>query len=1177
MAKKQETVTSIPVASVDDLGSLYEIKGRYFFTDDRSILELPELIEVQFDSYHDFLNNKLNKAFEDTFPIQDFSGEKIDIYYKGLTIEEPKIGVFDCKRKNLNYEAPMKVRLEMLNKETGEIKEQDVYMGGVPLMTEQGTFIVNGIERVIINQIIRSTGIFFTPDVKAPGTFAMKVIPQKGSWFEIEIEKKGAINVKIDKKRKIAISVILRAFGLESDAEIIAAFADNKDFISKYVGPTLEKDKTKTRMEALYALYKLLRPGDLGTDERVEELFKTTFFDTKKFDLGEVARLKIERKLGIQTKYEEIDGKFLSKEDLVAGIRYLLSLNEELPGYDWDDIDHLENRRVRSVGELVYDKVRVGLARIEKIAKDRMTIVELADATAGTFINSRPLTAVMKEFFGTSQLSQFMEQSNPLAELAHKRRVTALGVGGLTRERASFEVRDVHPTQYGRICPVATPEGPNIGLVLHFSSYAKVDKYGFITTPFRKVQHEVANDGKSAINRITLDAITDAKGKVIVDEKMYITEADAKKLKEEYPGKMIEIRGFLTTDYEYVDAYQERKLIIAEANSESDEFGNFTETRISARKNSEATTEYVREITHIDVSPKQIMSESTALIPFLEHDDATRAEMGTNMMRQAVPLIRSEAPIVGTGMERLIGEESGYVVKAEEDGEIIGVDAKHISVLYKSGKKALYELRTFERSNHDLIIHQNARISSGQKIKKGMILADGQSIQNGELAIGKNLTVAYMPWEGYNFEDAIIINSRVIENDYFTSVHINEYTLDVRETKLGPEETTPDIPNVATNKLKDLDENGIVRIGAYVMSGDILVGKVTPKGEIELSPEERLLRAIFGDKSKDVKDSSLVIPAGSGGKVIGTHTLRRENGDNLPTGVFEQIKVYVAQTRKMEVGDKMAGRHGNKGIVSRIVPPEDMPFMEDGTPVDIILNPLGVISRMNIGQILETHLGAAAKKLGITIATPILNGISVDQIGDLMEQAGIPRDGKVQLFDGKTGEAFKEKTMVGVKYMLKLHHLVEDKIHARSVGPYSMVTQQPLGGKAQNGGQRLGEMEVWALEGYGAANILQEMLTIKSDDINGRAQSYEAIVKGKRIRRPNIPESFNVLLRELQALNLNIELLEKGELEEQEAIMLARYSELEKLEGQYDLEVDIPTMDEKVAEDTVVKTHEDIE
>lgn len=762
---------------------MYEIGGRYFFTDDRSIIELPELIEVQLDSYRDFLNVKLNKAFEDTFPIQDFSGEKIDIYYKGLSIEEPKFSVNDCKRKNLNYEAPMKIRLEMLNKESGEIKEQDVYMGGVPLMTEKGTFIVNGIERVIINQIIRSTGIFFTPDSKTPGAFAMKIIPQKGSWFEVEVEKKGAINVKIDKKRKIPMSIILRAFGLESDADIIGAFADNQEFISKYIGPTLEKDKTKTRLEALYAIYKLLRPGDLGTDERVEDLFKTTFFDIKRFDLGAVARLKIGRKLGIKAEYED-DGRFLSKEDLIAGIRYLLSLNEEIPGHSWDDIDHLENRRVRSVGELVYDKLRIGLARTEKIAKDRMTIIELADATPGTFINSRPITAVMKEFFGTSQLSQFMDQSNPISELAHKRRITALGVGGLTRERASFEVRDVHPTQYGRICPIATPEGPNIGLVLHFSSYAKVDKHGFLTTPFRKIEHFVPNDGKSAINRIALSNITDEKGKILVEEKKLITKTQAELLKEKIKAPTIEVRGFLIADYEYFDAYEERQLVIAEANSEVDEFGNFRETRISARKNFEATTEYVREITHIDVSPKQIMSESTALIPFLEHDDATRAEMGTNMMRQAVPLVRSEAPVVGTGMERLIGEESGYVIKAREDGEVIGVDAKHISVLYKDGEKALYELRTFERSNHDMILHQKSLVSSGQKITKGMILADGQSVDHGELAIGKNLTVAYMPWEGYNFEDAIIINSRVMENDYFTSVHINEYVLDVRETKL---------------------------------------------------------------------------------------------------------------------------------------------------------------------------------------------------------------------------------------------------------------------------------------------------------------------------------------------------------------------------------------------------------
>lgn len=947
---------------------------------------------------------------------------------------------------------------------------------------------------------------------------------------------------------------------MESDSDILAAFKGNKDVVAKYIAPTIDKDKTKTRIEALYAIYKLLRPGDLGTDERVQDLFQSTFFDPKKFDLGEVARIKINRKIGKDIPYNE-ETRFLSLEDLVLGLKYLMGLIFEEPGHRWDDIDHLENRRVRSVGELVYDKIKVGLARTEKIAKDRMTIVDLSEATPGTFINARPIVAVLKEFFGTSQLSQFMDQSNPLSELAHKRRITALGTGGLTRERASFEVRDVHPTQYGRICPIATPEGPNIGLVLHLASFARIDKHGFITTPFRKVCHTVANDGKSTVNRITLDAILDNKGNEIVAEKTLINEETAKLIASKCEAKEVEVRGFLLDEFEYFDAYQERGLVIAEANAPIDEFGNFAETRIAARKNSEPTSEYIREITHIDVSPKQIMSESTSLIPFIEHDDATRAEMGTNMMRQAVPLVHPEAPVVGTGAERMIGEGSGYAIKAEEDGEIIGVDAKHISILYKSGKKATYELRTFERSNHDMIIHQKPRVSTGASVHAGQILADGQSIDNGELALGRNLLVAYMPWGGYNFEDAIIISSRIMQEDYFTSVHINEYTLDVRETKLGPEQTTNDIPNVSPGKLKDLDEDGIIRVGAFVQGGDILVGKVTPKGEIELSPEERLLRAIFGDKSKDVKDSSLILPSGSGGKVIAVHVLRREEGDNLATGVFKQVKVYVAQTRKIEVGDKMAGRHGNKGIVSRISPVEDMPFMEDGTPVDIILNPLGVISRMNIGQILEAHMGIAANKLGIKVATPILNGIPVEKIGELMETAGLPSDGKVQLFDGRTGEPFKEKTMVGVKYMLKLHHLVEDKIHARSVGPYSMVTQQPLGGKAQNGGQRLGEMEVWALEGYGAANILQEMLTIKSDDINGRAQSYEAIVKQKRIRRPNMPESFNVLLRELQALNLKIDLMESDALDQEERAQFERYMELEKLEGQFDVEVDLPTLE----------------
>ncbi|MBS9783865.1 DNA-directed RNA polymerase subunit beta [Candidatus Gracilibacteria bacterium] len=1177
MAKTKETKASSVAPQAKNIGELYSNKGRYFFTEDRTQLDLPGLIEVQLDSYKDFLDKRLSQAFEEVFPIDDFSEERISIFYKSCELEEPKFSPFDCKRKNLNYEAPLKARFEMLNKETGEIKEQDVYLGGIPLMTDMGSFIVNGIERIIVNQIIRSTGMFFSPDPRTPGMYAMKVIPQRGSWFEIEIEKKGVINVKIDKKRKIPVSVLLRAWGFETNADIIDAFKGEDEWISKYIAPTIEKDKTTNQMEALYAIYKLLRPGDLGTDERVEQLFQTTFYDPKKFELGKVARMKINRKFNPHfpehTKAVDTDqsNQFLIAGDFLYGLKYLLSLIDGREGFMADDIDHLENRRVRSVGELVYDKVKVGLARMEKIAKDRMTVItELDDATPGTFINPRPMVAVMREFFGTNQLSQFMDQSNPLSELAHKRRVTAMGVGGLTRERASFEVRDVHPTQYGRICPIATPEGPNIGLVLHFASYARVDEYGFITTPFRKVLHTVKNDGKSAVNRIALEDIVDEKGSVIVPEKTLITPALAKKIKENVKDDEIEVRGYLADEHEYFDAYKERKLVIAEANTPTDEYGNFKETRLPARRKSEATVAYVREVTHIDVSPKQLMSETTTLIPFLEHDDATRAEMGTNMMRQAVPLVKADAPVVGTGMERIIGEESGYVVKAEDDGEVIGVDAKHISVLYKNGKKMTYPLRTFERSNHDHIIHQWARVYPGDKFEKNQILADGQSIDNGELAVGRNLKVAYMPWNGYNYEDAIIISEKLMQDDYFTSVHIHEYTMDVRETKLGPEQTTNDIPNVSQAKLSELDADGIVRIGAYVTAGDILVGKVTPKGEVELSPEEKLLRAIFGDKSKDVKDSSLILPSGSGGKVIDVHVLRREDGDNLPTGVFQQVKVYIAQTRKIEVGDKMAGRHGNKGIVSKIVPVEDMPFDENGEPVDILLNPLGVLSRMNIGQVLETHLGGAAAKLGIKVASPILNGLSTEQISELMKKAGIPEDGKVQLYDGRTGEPFKEKTMVGIKYMLKLHHLVEEKIHARNVGPYSMVTQQPLGGKAQKGGQRLGEMEVWALEGYGAANILQEMLTVKSDDINGRTQLYEAIVKGKRIRRPNVPESFNVLLRELQALNLNIDLLSKEEVAELEAMMHARYEELEKLSGQYDIDTGVP-LKEKI-DDTPVTT-----
>jgi DNA-directed RNA polymerase subunit beta len=1124
-------------------GALYVRSGRHFFTEDRSIVEMPELIAAQLDSYSSFLDYGLQEALESVFPISDFSEERVEIHFKGMELEEPRYSPKECRRKNLNYESYLRVKLQMLNKETGEIKEDTVFMGGIPLMTAKGTFIINGVERVVVHQIIKADGISFEADA---GIYTAKIKPRKGAWLEFSVDKRGVITVRIDKKRKMPATTLLRAFGLENDAAIIKAFSGDKDMIAKFLQPSLDKDKTKNQVDAWHALYKLIRPGDLGTDERVEDLFRTTFYNPKRFDLGEVARLKMARKLGVNDVYEG-DGRFLSTEDLVETLRYLMKLQLDDPTATPDDIDRLDNRRIRSVGELVQEKFIVGLARMERIAKDRMTVLNLDESTARSFINHRPVEAVVKEFYSSSQLSQFMDQSNPLSELAHKRRISAMGPGGLTRERASFEVRDVHPTQYGRICPIATPEGPNIGLVLHFASFSRVDKYGFLQTPYRKVAHFVKNDGKSAVNRITLEDVVDAKGKVIVPEKTLMTAAHADALKKNYKEEEILVRGYMTDEYEYVDAYVERDFTIAEANSPIDVHGNFSETRLGARQNSEATIVYVRDITHIDVSPKQIVSETTSLIPFLEHDDATRAEMGSNMMRQAVPLVHSTAPIVGTGNELEFGYKSGYCVRAEDNGKVLGVDAKHVTVMYDNGEKKTYELLTFERSNHDMQIHQYPRVSHGQSFLAGDVLVDGHSMENGELALGHNLRVAYMPWNGYNFEDAVILNSRLVENDMFTSVSINEYTLDVRETKLWPESTTNDIPNVSSAKLRDLDENGIVRIGAFVKGGDILVGKITPKGEQELSPEERLLRAIFGDKSKDVKDSSLYIPSGSGGKVIDVQILRKEEGDNLATGVFQQVKVYVAQTRKIEVGDKMAGRHGNKGIVARIVPPEDMPHTADGHPVDIILNPLGVVSRMNIGQVLEAHLGEAARRLGIKVATPVLNGVTIETIHDLMKQANMDLTGKVQLYDGQTGEPFQEQTMLGTVYMLKLHHLVEDKIHARAVGPYSMITQQPLGGKAQNGGQRFGEMECWAIQGYGAANILQEILTIKSDDITGRTQAYRAIVKNEQIKRPSVPESFHVMIKELQALGLKMELLEQGEVNERTDIYNDRMGEVEVL------------------------------
>ncbi len=1100
-------------------------KRKYFSHQIDQKVEIPNLIEIQLNSYEWFLNEGIRELLEEITPIQDFSGKKLELHFLEHSVAEAKYNAETAKNKNLTYEAALKVHVQLINKETGEIKEQDVFLGNVPLMTNRGTFIINGIERVVVSQIVRSPGVFFSKNSAGADMHSAKIIPKRGAWLEIETDKKGIVTVKIDRKRKIPITSLLRVFGFETDAKILEAFKDvvvdpEHDFILN----TLEKDNAKTVEDAYQNIYKKIRPGDLATPENAKALIKSMFFDYRKYDMGPVARYKLNKRFKLETPNKKKFHTF-QVEDLLYILKHLMRLNNgELRP---DDIDHLSNRRIRAVGELVQNKFRVGLLRTDRIAKDRMTVMDLETVTPTQLVNSRPITAALREFFASSQLSQFMDQTNPLAELEHKRRLSAMGPGGLSRERASFDVRDVHQSHYGRICPIATPEGPNIGLVVHLATYAKINEYGFIETPFRAVSGTVKNTEKDLVGRVARQTVEDH-GHVIVKAGDTIDEAAAKKIAKTKLEE-IDVRPYTTNNISYYDADEEQELIIAQANSEVDEMGQFVGTRISTRKNGEPTLAHVNDVTHIDVSPKQIISITTALIPFLEHDDNTRASMGSNMQRQAVSLISPDAPIVGTGIEEIAAKSSGQVVFAEMDGEISYVDATMITIVYANGRKVTYALQTYERSNQGTCLHQRARVTKGQKIRKGDILADGSATENGELALGKNLLVAYMSWEGFNFEDAVILSDVVARRGYYDSIHIESYVVDVRETKLGPEIITRDIPNVGEAKLKDLDEDGIVRIGATVQEGDILCGKITPKGETELTAEERLLRAIFGDKARDVKDTSLRLPGGEGGKVVAIQIFTKEAGDELTTGVLKQIKVNVAQTRKVQIGDKFAGRHGNKGVCSIIVPQEDMPFLPDGRPVDIVLNPLGVSSRMNIGQILETHIGWAAKEQGITVATPTLNGITTDQIAAELKHAGLPEDGKITLYDGKTGEPFDRKVTVGIAYMLKLNHLVEDKIHARSVGPYSLVTQQPLGGKAQHGGQRFGEMEVWALEAYGAAHILQEMLTIKSDDVYGRSKAYESIVKGEMIRKPRVPESFNVLTKELQSLGLSVKLLQTEE------------------------------------------------
>jgi len=1122
------TSTKVPASLQNVPKSIHpqmNVGGRVFLTKDDSIELMRSLIDVQIQSYHWFITDGLAELLKEVSPISDFSGKKMELNFLGHAFDLPKYDPATCRRRNLTYEAAMKAQVQLINKETGEIKEQDVFLGSIPLMTDHGTFIVGGIERVVVSQLVRSPGVFFSSMADYPKNHAAKIIPKRGVWMEVETDRKGIITCKIDRKRKIPITQLLRVFGFATDTAILDLFKDTVKADKDFILATLEKDPIRTVEEAYQSIYRKIRPGDLATAENAKSLIDALFFDFKKYDMGNIARYKLNRRFELNVPNDE-EHRVFQVSDFVEILKELIRLNngESAP----DDIDHLSNRRVRSVGELVQNKYRVGLMRTERIMKDRMTVMDLETVTPTQLINCRPITAALREFFASSQLSQFMDQTNPLSELAHKRRLSAMGPGGLSRERASFDVRDVHSSHYGRICPIATPEGPNIGLVVHLASYAKVNEYGFLETPYYEVKHTVKMDPDALVGHIIDHTVRDG-NKIVAKEGEPITTkqvaAKVISILKKQDLKDVSVRGYIVKKELYMDADRERHLTVAEANSPLSADGEFTHTRVHARKRGEAVIAHVRDVTHIDISPKQILSVSTSLIPFLEHDDNTRASMGTNMQRQAVPLIRPQAPLVGTGVESIAARASGHVLLAEEAGQILASDSQSISVLYHSGKKANYPLDTFVRSNQGTCFNMRPTVHTSDKVKAGDVLADGSAVEDGELALGQNLLVAYMSWGGYNFEDAIIISDRIVEHGLFDSIHIESYITDVRDTKLGSETVTRDIPNVGEHKLKDLDADGVVRIGATVHEGDILVGKITPKGETELTPEERILQAIFGDKAKDVKDSSLRLPGGAGGKVVDVHVFDRSEGDELPTGVMKQIKVFVAQSRKIQVGDKMAGRHGNKGVVARIVPKEDMPFLADGHYVDIILNPLGVSSRMNIGQVLETHLGWACTILGIKVATPALNGITTDQIQDFLKVAKLPETGKIQLFDGRTGEPFQRETTVGQVYMLKLLHLVEDKIHARSVGPYSLVTQQPLGGKAQHGGQRFGEMEVWALEAYGAAHVLQEMLTIKSDDVVGRSKAYESIVKGEPIKKPSTPESFNVLVKELQALGLKVDLL----------------------------------------------------
>jgi DNA-directed RNA polymerase subunit beta len=1102
--------------------------GRLSFAKIREPLEVPDLLALQTESFDWLLGNErwqarvaeakaagrgdvpdrsgLEEIFEEISPIEDFSGS-MSLSFRDHRFEEVKYSIEDCKERDQTYSAPLFVTAEFMNTTTGEIKSQTVFMGDFPMMTPQGTFVINGTERVVVSQLVRSPGVYFerTPDKTSDkDIYTSKVIPSRGAWLEFEIDKRDMVGVRVDRKRKQSVTVLLKALGM-SEAEILEEFGDYES-----MRLTLEKDHTAGQDDALLDIYRKLRPGEPPTREAAQTLLDNLYFNPKRYDLAKVGRYKIDRKLGVDAK---LGDSVLSVDDIVATIRYIVALhagettlsgkNGEEVAVEVDDIDHFGNRRIRAVGELIQNQVRTGLSRMERVVRERMTTQDVEAITPQTLINIRPVVASIKEFFGTSALSQFMDQNNPLAGLTNKRRLSALGPGGLSRDRAGMEVRDVHPSHYGRMCPIETPEGPNIGLIGSLASYGRINAFGFIETPYRKV-----------------------------------------------------VNGQVTDEIHYLSADEEDRHVIAQANAVIDAQGKFTDDRVLVRTKG-GEVDYIpgADVDFMDVSARQMVSAATALIPFLEHDDANRALMGSNMQRQAVPLVKSEAPLVGTGMEYRAALDSGDVVRAETAGVVTEVSADLVTVAGDDGSTRTYRIAKFARSNQGTSYNQVVVVNEGDRVEAGGVIADGPATDGGEMALGRNLLVAFMPWEGHNYEDAIILSQRLVQDDVLSSIHIEEHEVDARDTKLGPEEITRDIPNVSEEVLADLDERGIIRIGAEVRDGDLLVGKVTPKGETELTPEERLLRAIFGEKAREVRDTSLKVPHGETGTVIGVKVFDKDEGDDLPPGVNQLVRVYVANKRKITDGDKLAGRHGNKGVISKILPVEDMPFLEDGTPVDVVLNPLGVPGRMNIGQVLELHLGWAASRgweiagnpdwaklipedartapAGTRVASPVFDGVREDEIVGLLDSTTKTRDdvrlidgsGKSRLFDGRSGEPFPEPVSVGYMYILKLHHLVDDKIHARSTGPYSMITQQPLGGKAQFGGQRFGEMEVWALEAYGAAYALQELLTIKSDDVQGRVKVYEAIVKGDNIPEPGIPESFKVLIKEMQSLCLNVEVL----------------------------------------------------